>query len=71
MEYNSESIGYDTYLDLLEAVNALKEIAKKSLDRGELKAGREYRRKLRQLSDIIKATRSESLKRSSRNSKSF
>ena len=71
MEYNSKSIGYDTYLELLEAIKRLEELARKSLERGELKAGRDYRRKLRQLPDLIKATRSESLKRSGRNSKSF
>ena len=71
MEYNIESTGYDTYCDLLEAVENLKELAKKSLERGELKAGRDYRRKLRDLPRLIKATRKESLNRSSRNSKSF
>lgn len=71
MEYNDEPQGYDTYIKLLNFIEELRELAHKSLVRGELKAGREYRRKLRSLPALIKETRAESLKRSSRNSESF
>lgn len=71
MEYNNEPTGYDTYLELLNFIEELRELAQKSLVRGELKAGREYRRKLRSLPTLIKKTRAESLKRSSRNPDSF
>jgi hypothetical protein len=71
MEYNDEPIGYDTYLELLNFIEELRELAQKSLVRGELKAGRDYRRKLRSLPTLIKKTRAESLKRSSRNPNSF
>ena len=71
MEYNDEPRGYETYLKLLHFIEELRELAHKALVRGELKAGREYRRKLRSLPTLIKKTRVESLKRSSRNPDSF
>ena len=71
MEYHDEPTGYDTYLKLLNLIEELRELAHKSLVRGELKAGIEYRRKLRSLPTLIKKTRAESLKRSSRHPESF
>lgn len=69
MEYidTSKPKGYDSYLKLVSELEALQELAWKSLDRGEMLPGRAYRRGIRNFRKLLDYARDESLRCSSRN----
>jgi hypothetical protein len=64
---DSKLTGFNTYLDLVNKIKSLEDDAKKSLERGELLPGRRYRKGLRELRDMLRHARDESLRCSSRN----
>ena len=69
MEYfdNSKPRGFDSYLELVEKLEFLRDAAWKSLERGEIVPGRHYRRGLRELKGMLKYAIEESLRRSGQN----